>query len=217
MKKYFIIILMSCIVFLASVGVEAVYFADEITDEMIEEWIEEVRPYRSESWLDTDVTGHSFTDFDELDFTMRSVTLRTNARLAMQEIHEQQRKYIEPSIESVREYIEELPGLAVNQVLIVEERSDRNPDDMHLVFFVIEYNENNQLIQENVIQPIEWNSGSAEYFFDIEMHYSEKVYVFSYDDFPSRQEFEEGNYEIIVKHISNAGEIDIKIPWDEVR
>jgi len=209
-KALTIIIVSIVLVFAISTGINSVYFSHEITDAMVEEWAAEVEEYRGDSSLQILDTNHGVMDSSGTGVLFRVITFDTIARQIMEEAHQAHRQYREPDIDELKNIIEREEYLRISQLMVVEDRGDRDPDAMHLVFKIITPEDEEKIIQPNNV--IESDARLSD-----RNHWSVKVYNFDYDDFPSHQEYIDNDYEISGIHISRVGEIELDIPWDEIR
>lgn len=206
MKKNILFLFLGLLLII-SMSVNAVYFPDEITDEMINDWIEEAKKYKSDSSLQMEDTNHAVTKISSSGGKL--VTFETGARKIMEKAHEEHRKYIEPSIKELSKIIDRNPKLLVTQTLLVDNRTYRDTEAMHLVFKITSDNE------EKIIQPKELIFEDEGY--QDEIHIGMKKYEFDYKKFPSHQEYINGDYDISAIFISYFGEDELNVPWDEIR
>ena len=208
-KKILIMVLALTLIFVISIGTEAIYRPHEITESMIEEWAEEVEQYREDSTLQMPDTNHSVHEIMGEGALMRALSFHTVARQIMDEAHQAHRQYREPDIDGLQNIVDKEANLRISQFLRVENRSDRDPDDMHLVFRIENGDEEKMIQPESVVSK---DSGYQD-----GTHTGIKIYHFDYDDFPTRQEYENEEYEITAIYISRSGEIEIEVPYLEIR
>lgn len=203
MKK--ISVLLILFLTLASMNALAVYHPDEITDSMIKEWINETKEMEKEySSLQASSTNHN------IDFStrpLRTVLIQSVARKIMEDSYEMQRKYQNPNPKDFQELLSNKDTFSISQFLVVKDRNNRNPDDMHIVF----------VVDGEIIQPVSSYGGQSNYNSSLDAYQSVKSYDFRYDDFPDHQEYNDGENTIILKHISGVGEKEVEVKWDKIR
>lgn len=205
MKK--ISVLLILLLTLASMNVLAVYHPDEITDNMIKKWINETKEMEKEySSLQAGSTNHSI-DLGARGIPLRMALVRSAARKIMEDSYEMQKKYQNPTPKDFNELVSNNDTFSVMQILIVEDRSNRDPDDMHVVF----------VVDGEIIQPVNSNEGQSNYDSSLSAYQSIKSYDFKYDDFPSHKEYKNGESEILLKHISSIGEKEVEVEWGKIR
>ena len=200
-----------------SADVEGVYFPQEITEEKIEEWIEEAAKYTEETTLQVSTTNHSVTKTSYDSASLVGIIFDSSARQILEEAHNLHRRYQEPEVDEMKKIVENEEYLQLQQFMIVDDRSDRSTEDMHLVIQITQFTDEGEVINKEVIQPERVVQGDAAYNADLGGHFSIKSYDFNYDNLPTHKEYIKKNFEIVAKHISALGENEIEVPWDEIR
>jgi len=216
MKKSWVFLVILFLMFF-SMSVNAIYFPEEINDEMIGKWVAETKEYKNDSSLQLEDSGHliqNFTtgkkDSEDKIIGFNMVSFETIARKIMEKSHKQHRQYKEPSVENLSEIINNNAELKITQSIMYKgDRVYRDTDDMHLVFKIISNGDEKIIQPERVIQKDEG--------YQNETHMGIKVYGFSYDKFPSHQEYINGDYDISAIFISYSGEDELDVPWNEIR
>ena len=176
-----------------------------------------MKDYADETTLQADSTGHTINELKPSIGGLVGIHFETPARRIMEQAHENQKLYIESEVEEKVSIVEGVNNLRIVQIMVVEDRGDRDPEAMHLVFEIIETDEEGEVIEEVIVQPEEYSGGSATYDFDMGAHFSVKTYYFQFEDFPSHQEYRENAINITAKHISAVGETELEVNWEEIR
>ena len=160
-----------------------------------------MKDYADETTLQADSTGHTINELKLSIGSLAGIHFETPGRKIMEQAHEYQQLYIESNVEEKVSKAEEVNNLKIMQIMVVENRGDRDPEAMHLVFEIIKTDEEGELIMSDKI-PL--NKGDRV----------KKSELFNYIPEKSYYRWQENNLEKLIEIICNIAKVNFDIDVD---
>jgi len=208
LKIFFSLIFILCI----SINSHAMYFPEDIEDDVVEDIIEIAEKYREKTniFSFSDKTGHSFKQMNFKDKVVFQVHFITPFFEILKNAHEAARRYKEIDEEEIEEILSK-GKISIGQAIASEDRSDIRKDGLHLVLEIPKMKEGKITDDTKIIQPLKQTELKEEIINGDVMPGFAGIayYLFDIEDLPNTNG--KAEYDIAVKHISNWGEKEFNI------